>query len=142
MADALPVTEEIVIPGEDLEVTAARSGGPGGQAVNTTDSRIRLRFALGTTAALSEPVKQRLRAARSGWLTRDGDLVLTCDVHRSRHQNLEEARERLADAVREALVPPKPRRKTKPTAGARARRKQAKDARKRIKEQRGRIRSE
>jgi ribosome-associated protein len=139
MAEPLPVTERIVIPGEDLEVTVARSGGPGGQAVNTTDSRVRLRFALASTSALTETVKNRLRDQRRSWLTSDGDLLITSDVHRSQHMNLAEVRERLVDAVRAALVPPKVRHKTKPTLGAKRRRREAKERRKQVKAGRGRV---
>lgn len=139
MPEPLPVTDRVVIPAEDLDVTVARSGGPGGQAVNTTDSRVRLRFALATTTALIEPVKARLREQRRSWLTTDGDLLLTSDVHRSQHDNLAEVRERLADAVRAALVPPKPRRKTKPTRGSQRRRREDKERRKAVKAGRGRV---
>jgi ribosome-associated protein len=137
--EPLPVTERIVIPADDLDVTVARSGGPGGQAVNTTDSRVRLRFALSTSTVLVEPVKARLREQRRSWLTADGDLLLTSDVHRSQHDNLAEVRQRLADAIRAALVPPKPRRKTKPTLGSQRRRREAKERRKAVKAGRGRV---
>jgi ribosome-associated protein len=142
MATALPITERIVIPGEDLDVTTARSGGPGGQHVNTTDTRVRLRFSLEASGALSEPVKARLRDQCAAWLTSDGDLVVTSDSTRSQHQNLEDARQRLAEAVRRALVPPKPRRPTKPTRGSKVRRLQTKKARKDVKAGRGRVRDD
>lgn len=139
MAEPLPVNDWLVIPGDDLEVTVARSGGPGGQAVNTTDSRVRLRFALASTAALADTVKARLRDQRRSWLTADGDLLITSDVHRSRHMNLAEVRERLVDAIRAALVPPKRRHATKPGLGAKRRRREAKERRKAIKAGRGRV---
>jgi ribosome-associated protein len=139
MASPLPITERIVIPGEDLDVTTARSGGPGGQHVNTTDTRVRLRFALETCTVLSDPVKARLRQQCAAWLTSDGDLVVTSDATRSQHQNLEAARDRLADAVRRALVPPKPRRATQPTRGSQVKRLKTKKVRKDVKAGRGRV---
>ena len=142
MADALPVNDWLEIPAGDLDVTVARSGGPGGQAVNTTDSRVRLRFALAETAALTESVKARLRDQRKSWLTVDGDLLLTSDVHRSQRMNLDEVRERLVDAIRVALVPPKTRRKTKPSKGAQKRRRESKERRKAVKVGRGRVSSD
>lgn len=142
MSEPLLITDRIVIPAADLDVTYARSGGPGGQHVNTTDTRVRLRFALARTTALRDDVKARLRDKARVWLTDDGDLLLTCDTSRSRLQNLEEARERLADAVRASLTPPKPRRPTRPTGGSRLRRLAGKKSRKDIKAGRGRVRDD
>ncbi len=139
MAEPLPIDERRVIPGEELEVTTARSGGPGGQHVNTTDSRVRLRWALSTSTVLPPPVADRLRDQRRTWLTKDGDLVITCDEHRSQHQNLEAARQRLVEAIRAALVVPKARHRTKPTRGSQERRLTEKKTRKSVKAARGRV---
>lgn len=139
MADPLRVDDRCTIPGDELEVTTARSGGPGGQHVNTTDSRVRLRWRLSASTALPPEVAARLRDQRRSWVTRDGDLVITCDEDRSQHLNLELARERLADAVRAAFVVPRPRRETKPTRGSRERRLTEKKARKVVKAGRGRV---
>ncbi|MEQ1507442.1 MAG: alternative ribosome rescue aminoacyl-tRNA hydrolase ArfB [Myxococcota bacterium] len=142
MADALPITDRIVIPGDELDVSYARSGGPGGQHVNTTDTRVRLRFALAASGALTDEVKERLRDQCRAWLTGDGDLVLTSDASRSQRQNLDDARERLADAIRRALIRPKPRRATRPTRSSQARRLEGKKVRKSVKVGRGRIRDD
>lgn len=141
-AEPLPITDAIVIPSDDLEVTVARSSGPGGQHVNTTDTRVRLRFALARCAALSDEVKARLRDQNRAWLTRDGDLVLTSDEHRSRLRNLEEARERLTRAIQAALVRPIPRRETRPTRASGRRRLEAKKRRGEVKGARGRVRED
>jgi ribosome-associated protein len=101
-----------------------------------------LRFALSSTAALSDEVKERLRDQRRSWLTDAGDLLLTCDTSRSRLTNLEEARDRLADAIRAALVRPRPRKATRPTKGSHTRRLAAKKGRKDVKAGRGRIRED
>jgi ribosome-associated protein len=142
MSEPLNIDEGITVPGSDLEVTYARSGGPGGQHVNTTDTRVRLRFALARTTALRDDVKERLRDKARVWLTDDGDLLLTCDATRSRLQNLEQARERLADAIRASLRPPKPRRPTRPTGGSKLRRLAGKKVRKDVKAGRGRVRED
>ncbi len=138
----LPIDDRVVIPRADLSWAASRSGGPGGQHVNTTDSRVRLTFALSCCAALSESVKERLRAAQRAWLTSDGDLILSCDTYRSQHRNLEEARGRLAQAIRAVLKPPKPRRPTRPSRAAKRRRLDKKKARSVIQKSRGRVRRE
>lgn len=133
------VTERIEIPASDLTYEFARSGGPGGQHVNTTDSSVRLRFALRRTAAIGPAVKERIARARPGSLTKDGELLVTCERHRSRHMNLEEARDKLAELVREHLVPPKPRHATKPTRSSKERRLDKKSARGKTKSMRGRV---
>lgn len=142
MADPLVVDERITIPADDLDVTFARAGGPGGQHVNTTDTRVRLRFALDRCAELTDEVKGRLRDRNRSWLTESGDLVLTCDASRSRLTNLEEARERLAEAIRAALIRPKPRRPTRPTRSSQHKRLEGKKGRKQVKASRGRVRDE
>jgi ribosome-associated protein len=115
---SLPINDWISIPAEDLRFETMRAGGPGGQHVNTTDSRVRLRFNLAGCAVLSEPVKTRLRERFPSKLTDEGEFVVVCDEHRSQLRNLETARERLAAFIRQALVPPKRRYATKPSYGA------------------------
>jgi ribosome-associated protein len=142
MADPLVINERLTLGGDELEITFARSGGPGGQHVNTTDTRVRLRFLLSTNTSLPDDAKERLRDRSRAWLTEDGDLVLTCDTTRSRLQNVEEARERLAEAIRAALVRPKVRRPTRPTRSSQHRRLSEKKGRKDVKAGRGRVRED
>ena len=142
MAEPLVINDRITIPAQDLDVSFSRASGPGGQHVNTTDTRVRLRFDLANTAALRDEVKARLRDIAAVWLTQEGDLVLTCDSSRSRTANLEEARDRLAEAVRRALVPPKPRRATRPSKGSQVRRLEGKKQRKSVKAARGKVRDD
>lgn len=142
MSEPLPIHAHLTLPAEDLEVSTSRASGPGGQHVNTTASRVRLCFYLSTTLALSETVKARLRAQQRAWLTTEGDLVLTSDASRSQHRNLEDVRERLAEAVRKALVPPRIRKKTRPTLGSQQRRVTRKKQRGEIKKGRGPIRED
>ncbi len=139
MAEPLVIDERRTIPAEELEITTARSGGPGGQSVNTTDSRVRLRWRLATSTVLSPEVAARLRDQRRTWITRDGDLVITGDEHRSQHANLEAVRERLVEAIRAAMVVPKARKRTRPTRGSQERRLTEKKVRKSVKSGRGRV---
>lgn len=125
----------LVIPASELVEQFSRSSGPGGQSVNTTDSRVELRFDVGASVAFDE--QQRARA-----LDRLGPLVvITASEHRSQHRNRLAARDRLADRVRDALAPPPvPRVPTKPSRAARRRRVDSKVRRGRTKALRGRVR--
>jgi ribosome-associated protein len=112
----------LVIPAAELVERFSRSSGPGGQGVNTTDSRVELRWDIGGSAALSEEHRQRLidRLARR---LRDGALVIVASEHRSQLQNRQAARARLTALVADALAPPSPaRRATRPSRAARERR--------------------
>lgn len=133
MASDLHVTETIVIPGDELTVTAVRSSGPGGQNVNKVSSKIELRFDLAGTSALTPPVKARLRALCKGRLDAEGQVIVTSEATRNRIQNLTKARDKLAELVRAALVPPKPRHATKPTRSSQVRRVEDKRRRSSIK---------
>ncbi|MCB9674647.1 MAG: aminoacyl-tRNA hydrolase [Alphaproteobacteria bacterium] len=138
--DDLVINDLITIPGTDLEVSFSRSGGPGGQHVNTTDTRVRLHFDLRGTTALYDGVKRRIAEAEANRINKDGQLVITSDTYRSRHRNLEEVRERLVQIVRDNLVPPKKRKATKPSLGAKKRRMETKKKRSDVKSKRGKVR--
>ena len=133
------INDRIAIPDDDIDVSYARSGGAGGQHVNKTSSKVQLRFHLGDCSALSLDVKARLRAACPGRLTEDGDLLVTSEKGRDQKTNLEDAREKLATLVRNVLVPPKPRTKTKPSKGSVRRRLKEKSVRSVTKQGRGRV---
>jgi len=122
MAEDLAVTSAVVIPGAELTWTAVRSGGPGGQNVNKVATKVELRFAPLESRALTESVRSRLLALAAARLDAQQRIVVLCDTTRSQRQNLALARERLAELVRAALVVPKRRRKTRPSAGAKKRR--------------------
>jgi ribosome-associated protein len=125
----------LVVPGSELVEQFSRSSGPGGQSVNTTDSRVELRFEVAASSAFSE--SQRRRA-----LERLGPtVVITASEHRSQHRNRVAARQRLADRIREALAPPPLTRvPTKPSRASQRRRVDAKVKRGRVKALRGRVR--
>jgi ribosome-associated protein len=118
----------LVIPAPELVEQFSRSSGPGGQSVNTADSRVELRFDVAASTALSED--QRRRA-----LDRLGPLVaIAASEHRSQHRNRVAARARLAEQIREALAPPPAARvPTKPSRGAQRRRVDSKVRRGRVK---------
>jgi ribosome-associated protein len=120
--DDLRVSDRIVIPARDLSWTAARSGGPGGQHVNKTASKVDLRFDLDGTAALSPDAKMRLRTLARGRLDAWGRIAIIAQESRDQLANLGDARDRLAALVRQALIVPKKRRPTKPSRGAKERR--------------------
>jgi ribosome-associated protein len=142
MSEPLRITERIVIPATDLSYEYARSSGPGGQHVNTTDSAVRLRFAFEQTTAIGPGVKDRIRRARPNDVTQDGELLITSERHRSRAQNVDDVRQKLVDLITAHLVPPKKRVKTKPTRASQERRKDAKSKRGAVKQGRGRVRDD
>ncbi|HBH74588.1 MAG TPA: aminoacyl-tRNA hydrolase [Synechococcales bacterium UBA10510] len=135
-APDLPIDERWWIPAGELGWRFSRASGPGGQGVNTTDSRVELVFDLSATAALPEHLRQRALARLAERLV-DGVLVVVAAEHRSQWLNRQAAQQRLAQLLRAAIKPPPPpRRATKPTRGSVERRLTAKRRRSGIKEQR------
>jgi ribosome-associated protein len=129
MPDDLIVDDQHRIPAEELELSASRSSGPGGQHVNTTDSRIQVRWDLRRSNALTPEETERVERRLASRLTQDGVLVLACDVHRSQRRNREEVLARLAAMLRLALHRPRPRKPTAVPHRAREQRLQQKRAR-------------
>jgi ribosome-associated protein len=130
----------LTIPDAELVERFSRSSGPGGQSVNTSDSRVELEWDLATTKVLTET--QRGRAERALRTRLIGSrLLVVATEHRSQHRNRVAARERLAALVREALAPPPPpRRPTRPSRRAQVRRLEAKRRRGETKSLRGQVR--
>ena len=114
------------IPWREIEEWASRSGGPGGQHVNTASTRVSLRWNLRTSEGLKREARDRLLERLGGRVSRAGVLIVHADRHRSRQRNLEDAHERLFDLVRSALHQAPARRPTRPRRGAVERRLTAK----------------
>ncbi|WP_018155092.1 alternative ribosome rescue aminoacyl-tRNA hydrolase ArfB [Demetria terragena] len=115
----------LIVPAEDLTERFSRSSGPGGQGVNTTDSRVQLSLDVATTSALTDLQRERVLRQLAARLT-GTVLTVTAEEHRSQRRNRAAARDRLAALLREALVPQTPRRATRPTRGSQRRRLEAK----------------
>jgi ribosome-associated protein len=132
----LQVTGSVVVPAAALNWRFSRSSGPGGQGVNTADSRVELSVAVLELPGLSDAQLQRL-AERLGTRLVDGVLTIAASEHRQQLRNRQAARERLAAVLRAALAPPpRARRRTKPTRGSQERRIEAKKQRGQLKKQR------
>ncbi|WP_169946130.1 alternative ribosome rescue aminoacyl-tRNA hydrolase ArfB [Microbispora sp. H11081] len=126
MTVPLHVRGSIVVPNAELAWRFSRSSGPGGQGVNTTDSRVELSFDLARTTALGPALKARAAERLAARLV-DGVVTVTASEHRSQLRNREAARERLAALLRDAIAPPQKRRRpTKPSKGSVERRLAAK----------------
>jgi ribosome-associated protein len=122
MPDDLRVNNWLVIPAAELRERFSRSSGPGGQSVNTTDSRAELSFDIARSPSLPERERNRAMARLAARLA-DGVVTVAAETERSQLMNREAARARLAALLREAIAPPPPPRvPTKPSRGARERR--------------------
>jgi ribosome-associated protein len=118
MAGPLRVTRSVVVPERELRWRFSRSSGPGGQSVNTADSRVELSLDLARTTSLGPVQRARVLGRLSKRLV-DGVITVTASEHRSQLRNREAALERLAAILAKALAPPPPRRRpTKPRRGA------------------------
>jgi len=109
----IPIKNGISIPYHELEITTSRAGGPGGQHVNKTETRITIRWNVKETSALSENLKELVLKNLESRLTADGVLVIHNSESRSQLQNKKNALENLATIVRKALFVPKKRMKTR-----------------------------
>jgi ribosome-associated protein len=125
----LRISSELVIPDEDFEWKFVRASGPGGQNVNKVSSAVQLRFLLPQNSTLPAAAQQRLRRLAGQKLNDDGSILISARSERSQDQNRREALARLEALVREALVTPKIRKKTKPTRASKERRIESKKRR-------------
>ena len=131
--DDIRLAHGVVVPARELSFSAARGGGPGGQSVNTTDSKVELRWDVRGSEALSAAQRDRLLERLAPRLTGDGVLILQGSEHKSQHRNREAVVARFTAIVGEALEPPRMRRRTRPSRGAKQRRLEAKRHRSELK---------
>ena len=131
-------TVQLVIPETEVEISAVRSSGAGGQNVNKVSSAIHLRFDV-AASSLPEAVKARLLALKDQRITREGVIVIKSQQHRSQEMNRDDALQRLNQLVNRVAVPPKTRRPTRPSRAAKKRRLEGKILRGRVKALRGKV---
>ncbi len=135
----LEVTPGLIIDESELDERFVRASGPGGQNVNKVATAVELRFDVANSPKLPPDVRERLRALAGSRMTSDGVLLIDARRHRTQAQNREDARQRLTELLRQALVRPKRRRKTRPTKSSVEKRVESKKRRAQTKRGRGRV---
>lgn len=129
----IPITDDIAIDESEIQEKFIRSPGPGGQNVNKTSTAVQLRFDVRSSPSLPDDVRARLLLLAGKRITEDGVLVIESGQFRSQGRNRQEARKRLVQWIRKAVVKPKSRKKTKPTLASKQRRLASKRRRSEIK---------
>ena len=132
----IAINDDLALDEREISETFIRASGPGGQNVNKVASAAQLRFDARGSPSLPEPVKARLMRLAGNRLTQDGVIIITAQRFRSQERNREDAQARLVALIRRAADPPKPRRKTRPSAAQREDRLAAKARRSAVKRQR------
>lgn len=129
----IKITNTVTLDPDEIEETFLRAGGPGGQNVNKVASAVQLRFDLRHSPSLPAGLRARAERLAGKRLTKEGELVITANRFRSQERNREDALERLVELLREAAVPPKPRRATRPSRAAKRQRLESKVQRGQVK---------
>lgn len=123
----------ITVPFEELDFSAIRASGPGGQHVNKTSTAIQLRFDIRASDAFTDTQKRRLLAVRDRRVTLDGQILIRAQQYRSQDKNRRDATDRLIEFIDSGLAPVKPRKKTRPGKAAKEKRLREKAARSKLK---------
>jgi len=132
----IAINDGLWIPRSELTYRATRSGGPGGQHVNTSSTRVELVWDVGASPSITEEQRELIRTKLANRISGEGTLLLAASEHRSQHQNKEAVTGRFADLLRAALIVPKKRKKTRPPRGASEARLRAKKQRSQVKKMR------
>ncbi len=135
----LEINDKLSIPLAEVEISAIRSQGAGGQNVNKVSTAIHIRFDVRASSTLSDHDKERVLRLRDQRISKDGIIVIKSQRHRSQDKNRSDALEKLAEMIRHALVEKRPRKPTKPSKRLKEKRLDEKTKRGRLKQTRGKI---